>query len=45
MKLSINILNNLAAERLPSVTSEHLQQLVGTAKGKAFADDLACHPR
>lgn len=39
MKLSL-ILNTLAAARLPSVTSEQLQQLVGTTEGKAFADDL-----
>lgn len=39
MKLSI-ILSTLASARLPSVTSGELQQLVGTAEGKAFADDL-----
>jgi hypothetical protein len=39
MKLSI-ILETLASARLPSVTSEQLRQLVGTAEGKAFADDL-----
>jgi hypothetical protein len=39
MKLA-TILDTLAAARLPSVTSEQLQQLVGTAEGKAFADDL-----
>lgn len=39
MKLS-TILETLAAARLPSVTSEQLQHLVGTAEGKAFADDL-----
>lgn len=39
MKLS-TILETLAAARLPSVTSEQLRQLVGTAEGKAFADDL-----
>jgi hypothetical protein len=39
MKLS-TILETLAAARLPSVTSQQLQQLVGTAEGKAFADDL-----
>jgi len=39
MKLS-TILETLAAARLPSVTSEQLKQLVGTAEGKAFADDL-----
>lgn len=39
MKLSI-ILETLASARLPSVTSEQLQHLVGTAEGKAFADDL-----
>jgi hypothetical protein len=39
MKLSA-ILNTLAAAGLPSVTSEQLHQLVGTAEGKAFADDL-----
>jgi len=39
MKLS-TILETLAAARLPSVTGEQLQQLVGTAEGKAFADDL-----
>lgn len=39
MKLS-TILETLATARLPSVTGEQLQQLVGTAEGKAFADDL-----
>lgn len=39
MKLS-TILETLAAAGLPSVTSEQLQHLVGTAEGKAFADDL-----
>lgn len=39
MKLS-TILETLATARLPSVTVEQLQQLVGTAEGKAFADDL-----
>lgn len=39
MKLS-TILETLAAARLPSVTSEQLQHLVGTAEGKAFANDL-----
>jgi hypothetical protein len=39
MKLS-TILETLASARLPSVTSEQLHQLVGTAEGKAFADDL-----
>jgi hypothetical protein len=39
MKLS-TILATLSAARLPSVTSEQLQHLVGTAEGKAFADDL-----
>ena len=39
MRLS-TILETLAAARLPSVTSAQLQQLVGTAEGKAFADDL-----
>ena len=39
MKLS-TILETLASARLPSVTSEQLRQLVGTADGKAFADDL-----
>jgi hypothetical protein len=39
MKLS-TILETLASARLPSVTSEQLRQLVGTAEGKAFADDL-----
>jgi hypothetical protein len=39
MKLS-TILETLAAARLPSVTSEQLGHLVGTAEGKAFADDL-----
>lgn len=39
MKLS-TILATLATARLPSVTSEQLHQLVGTAEGKAFADDL-----
>lgn len=39
MKLS-TILATLATARLPSVTSEQLHQLVGTAAGKAFADDL-----
>ena len=39
MKLS-TILETLASARLPSVTSEQLHQLVGTADGKAFADDL-----
>lgn len=39
MKLS-TILETLATARLPSVTSEQLQQLVGTAEGKAFAEDL-----
>lgn len=39
MKLS-TILETLAAARLPSVTSEQLRQLVGTAEGKAFANDL-----
>ncbi|WP_312184187.1 hypothetical protein [Massilia timonae] len=39
MKLS-TILETLAAARLPSVTSEQLRHLIGTAEGKAFADDL-----
>ena len=39
MKLS-TILETLAIARLPSVTAEQLQQLVGTAEGKAFAEDL-----
>lgn len=39
MKLS-TILETLAAARLPSVTSEQLRHLVGTAEGKAFAHDL-----
>jgi hypothetical protein len=39
MKLS-TILETLASARLPSVTSEQLQHLVGTTVGKAFADDL-----
>lgn len=39
MKLS-TILSTLAEARLPSVTAEQLQQLVGTAEGKAFADDV-----
>jgi hypothetical protein len=39
MKLS-TILATLSAARLPSVTGEQLQHLVGTAEGKAFADDL-----
>jgi hypothetical protein len=39
MKLS-TILETLASARLPSVTSEQLRYLVGTAEGKAFADDL-----
>lgn len=39
MKLS-TILATLTTARLPSVTSEQLHQLVGTAEGKAFADDL-----
>jgi hypothetical protein len=39
MKLS-TILDTLAAARLPSVTIEQLRQLVGTAEGKAFAEDL-----
>jgi hypothetical protein len=39
MKLS-TILETLAAARLPSVTSEQLQHLVGTDEGKAFANDL-----
>ena len=39
MKLS-TILDTLASARLPSVTSEQLRHLVGTAEGKAFADDL-----
>ena len=39
MKLS-TILATLSAARLPSVSSEQLQHLVGTAVGKAFADDL-----
>lgn len=39
MKLS-TILETLASARLPSVTSEQLRHLVGTAAGKAFADDL-----
>jgi hypothetical protein len=39
MKLA-TILDTLAAARLPSVTGEQLQQLVGTTEGKAFADDL-----
>ncbi|MFC0134351.1 hypothetical protein [Massilia eurypsychrophila] len=34
------ILETLAAARLPSVTSEQLRDLVGTAEGKAFANDL-----
>lgn len=41
MKLS-TILATLSAARLPSVTSEQLQHLVGTAEGKAFAEDLKC---
>jgi hypothetical protein len=39
MKLS-TILETLAVARLPSVTAEQLQHLVGTDEGKAFADDL-----
>lgn len=39
MKLS-TILETLASARLPSVTSEQLRHLVGTAEGKKFADDL-----
>lgn len=39
MKLS-TILTTLAEAKLPSVSSEQLQQLVGTAEGKAFAEDL-----
>ena len=39
MKLS-TILETLAAARLPSVTGEQLRQLVGSAEGKAFADDV-----
>jgi len=39
MKLSI-ILETLASARLSSVTSEQLRQLVGTAAGKAFAEEL-----
>lgn len=39
MKLSA-ILEILANARLPSVTGDQLRQLVGTAEGKAFADDL-----
>jgi hypothetical protein len=39
MKLS-TILETLASARLPSVTAEQLRHLVGTAEGKAFADDL-----
>jgi hypothetical protein len=39
MRLAI-ILETLAAAGLRSVTSEQLQLLVGTAEGKAFADDL-----
>lgn len=39
MKLS-SILEILASARLPSVTGEQLRHLVGTAEGKAFADDL-----
>lgn len=39
MKLS-TILETLASAKLPSVTAEQLRQLVGTAEGKAFADDL-----
>jgi hypothetical protein len=39
MKLS-TILSTLAEAGLPSVTAEQLQQLVGTAEGKAFANDL-----
>jgi hypothetical protein len=39
MKLSA-ILEILATARLPSVTGDQLRQLVGTAEGKAFADDL-----
>jgi hypothetical protein len=39
MKLS-TILETLAAARLPSVTAEQLQHLVGTAEGKTFANDL-----
>jgi hypothetical protein len=39
MKLS-TILATLAEARLPSVTGEQLQQLVGTPEGKAFAEDL-----
>jgi hypothetical protein len=39
MKLSI-ILATLVAAKLPSVNGEQLHQLVGTAEGKAFAEDL-----
>lgn len=39
MKLS-TILETLASARLPSVTAEQLRHLVGTAEGKAFANDL-----
>lgn len=39
MKLS-TIFETLAAARLPSVTSEQLRHLVGTAEGKAFARDI-----
>lgn len=39
MKLS-TILETLASARLPSVTGAQLQELVGTAEGKAFANDL-----
>lgn len=39
MKLS-TILATLAAAKLPSVSGEQLQQLVGTAEGKAFAEDV-----
>ena len=39
MKLS-TILSTLAQAKLPSVTAVQLQQLVGTAEGKAFAEDL-----
>jgi hypothetical protein len=39
MKLS-TILAILSSARLPSVTGEQLQQLVGTVEGKQFAEDL-----
>ncbi len=42
MKLS-SILATLADAGLPSVSGEQLQQLVGTAEGKAFAEDLTSY--